>query len=68
MPPRGRWSKHARALGVRTRPRNSHRQDPHARYDAVIYFVGPRSIASLKRLAAKHHWPKLVIRPIPRHN
>jgi hypothetical protein len=36
-----------------------------ARYDAVIYFANPRPRALLERLKAEHHWPKLVIRPIP---
>ena len=35
------------------------------RYDAVIYFANPRCMASLKRLQAENHWPKLVLRPIP---
>ncbi|HVC07360.1 MAG TPA: hypothetical protein VND98_07250 [Solirubrobacterales bacterium] len=37
-----------------------------ARYDAVIAFANPRPRALLERLKAEHHWPKLVIRPIPR--
>jgi hypothetical protein len=36
-----------------------------ARYDALIAFANPRPMASLKRLQADRHWPKLVIRPIP---
>lgn len=36
-----------------------------ARYDALIAFANPRPLALLKRLQAEHHWPKLVIRPIP---
>jgi len=36
-----------------------------ARYDAVIYFANSRPRALLERLKAEHHWPKLVIRPIP---
>ena len=37
-----------------------------ARYDAVIEFANPRPRALLERLKSEHHWPKLVIRPIPR--
>ena len=37
-----------------------------SRYDAVVYFANPRPMALLKRLQADHHWPKLVIRAIPR--
>ncbi len=37
-----------------------------ARYDAVIYFANPAARALLMRLQAEHHWPKLVIRSIPR--
>ena len=36
-----------------------------ARYDAVVYFSNPRPRALLERLKSEHHWPKLVIRPIP---
>jgi hypothetical protein len=36
-----------------------------ARYDALIAFANPRPLTSLKRLQTEHHWPKLVIRPIP---
>ncbi len=36
-----------------------------ARYDAVIYFANPRPLASLERLRAENHWPKLMVRPIP---
>ena len=36
-----------------------------ARYDALIAFANPRPRALLERLKAEHHWPKLVIRPIP---
>ncbi len=37
-----------------------------SRYQAVVYFANPRPMALLKRLQAERHWPKLVIRPIPR--
>jgi hypothetical protein len=37
-----------------------------ARYDAVIYFASPRPLAHLKRIKNEHHWPKLVLRQIPR--
>jgi hypothetical protein len=36
-----------------------------ARYDAVIVFANPKPRKLLQRLAAQHHWPKLVIRPPP---
>lgn len=36
-----------------------------ARYDALIVFANPRPRTQLKRLQFEHHWPKLVIRPIP---
>jgi hypothetical protein len=34
-------------------------------YDAVIAFAAPAPQGLYQRLAAEHHWPKLVIRPIP---
>jgi hypothetical protein len=37
-----------------------------ARYDAVIAFANPQPRKLLERLAADHHWPKLVIRDIPK--
>ncbi len=37
-----------------------------ARYDAVIAFANPKPRESLERLAADHHWPKLIIRDIPK--
>jgi hypothetical protein len=36
-----------------------------ARYDAVIAFCAPVPRRRLERLAAEHHWPKLVLRDIP---
>ncbi len=36
-----------------------------ARYDAVIAFANPRPRKQLERLAAEHHWPKLVVRELP---
>lgn len=36
-----------------------------ARYDAVIAFCAPVPRKRLERLAAEHHWPKLVVRGIP---
>ena len=36
-----------------------------ARYDAVIAFANAKPRQGLERLAAEHHWPKLIIRPIP---
>ncbi len=37
-----------------------------ARYDAVVAFAAPRPRRLLERLAAEHHWPKLVIRDLPK--
>jgi hypothetical protein len=37
-----------------------------ARYDAVIAFCERAPRRRLERLAAEHHWPKLVVRDIPR--
>jgi hypothetical protein len=36
-----------------------------ARYDAVIAFAKLQPRKQLERLAAEHHWPKLVIRELP---
>ena len=36
-----------------------------ARHDAVIAFCAPPPRKRLERLAAQHHWPKLVLRDIP---
>jgi len=36
-----------------------------ARHDAVIAFCAPSPRKRLERLAAEHHWPKLVVRDIP---
>ena len=35
------------------------------RYDAVLYFCGPRTYSLLKRLQAEGRWPKLVVRRLP---
>ena len=37
-----------------------------ARYDAVVYFCDPAPRRALRRLSENYHWPKLVIRDIPR--
>jgi MarR family len=37
-----------------------------ARHDAVVAFAAPAPRKQLKRLQAERHWPKLVIRDIPR--
>jgi hypothetical protein len=34
-------------------------------YDALVAFAAPAQRRLLERLAREHHWPKLVIRPIP---
>jgi hypothetical protein len=36
-----------------------------ARHDALVAFCAPRPRKQLQRFASEHHWPKLVIRPIP---
>ena len=36
-----------------------------ARHDAMIAFCAPPPRKRLERLAAAHHWPKLVVRDIP---
>jgi hypothetical protein len=36
-----------------------------AGYDALIAFCAPQPRSLFERLVAEHHWPKLVIRPIP---
>lgn len=35
------------------------------RYDAMIFFGSSRPRAMLERLKSEHHWPQLVVRPIP---
>jgi hypothetical protein len=35
------------------------------RYDAVLYFCGPRTHRLLKRVQAEGRWPKLVVRRLP---
>jgi hypothetical protein len=35
------------------------------RYDAVLYFCGPRTRRLLKRVQAEGRWPKLVVRRLP---
>jgi hypothetical protein len=35
------------------------------RYDAVIYFCGPRTIGLLRRQKASNDWPKLIVRELP---
>lgn len=35
------------------------------RYDAVLYFCGPRPYNLLKRVQAEGRWPKLVVRRVP---
>lgn len=35
------------------------------RHDAVIAFCLPSAERAVQRLAKRHHWPKLVIRPLP---
>jgi hypothetical protein len=37
-----------------------------AHYDAVVAFAAPRPRKQLERLAAEHHWPKLLIRDLPK--
>lgn len=37
-----------------------------ARHDAVVAFCRPQPRKQLERLRADHHWPRLVIRDIPR--
>ncbi len=37
-----------------------------ARYDAVIAFAKPQPRKQLERLAGEHHWPKLVVRDLPK--
>ena len=36
-----------------------------ARYDAVIYFCGPRTYRFLEAVRAEGRWPKLVVRRLP---
>jgi hypothetical protein len=35
------------------------------RYDAVLYFCGPRTYNLMKRVQAEGRWPKLVVRRVP---
>ncbi len=35
------------------------------RYDAVVYFCGPRTYSLLKRVEAEDRWPKLIVRRLP---
>jgi hypothetical protein len=35
------------------------------RYDAVLYFCGPRTYRLLKRVQAEGGWPKLIVRRVP---
>lgn len=35
------------------------------RYDAVLYFCGPRTLRMMKRLSSEGRWPKLVVRRLP---
>ncbi len=58
------------AILVRLRPQSEERDrailETHmARYDAVIAFCEKAPRRRLERLAAEHHWPKLVVRHIP---
>jgi DNA-binding Lrp family transcriptional regulator len=36
------------------------------RYDAVIYFCGPRTQRLMERIRAEGRWPKLVVMPLPK--
>jgi hypothetical protein len=36
------------------------------RYDALVAFCAPKARRSLQRLAAQNHWPKLVVRELPK--
>ncbi len=35
------------------------------RYDAVVYFCGPRTYSFMKRVQGEGRWPKLVVRRVP---
>lgn len=35
------------------------------RYDAVVYFCGPRTYRMMRRLAGEGCWPKLIVRRVP---
>ncbi len=35
------------------------------RYDAVLYFCGPRTYRMMRRLSAEGRWPKLLVRGMP---
>jgi hypothetical protein len=40
--------------------------DHHSlRYDAVIYFCGPRTYRLMKRVQAEGRWPKLIVKQLP---
>ena len=36
-----------------------------ARYDAVLYFCGPRTYSFMGRVQAEGRWPKLIVRRVP---
>lgn len=41
--------------------------DQHSlRYDAIIYFCGPRTYALMKRVQAEGRWARLNVQPVPR--
>jgi DNA-binding MarR family transcriptional regulator len=41
--------------------------DQHSlRYDAVIYFCGPRTYRLMNRVQAEGRWPKLIVQQLPR--
>lgn len=53
-------------LRVQSEERDTAILETHmARHDAVIAFCAPPTRKRLERLAAAHHWPKLVVRDIP---
>lgn len=35
------------------------------RYDAVLYFCGPRTYSFMKRVQGEGRWPKLIVRRVP---
>lgn len=60
--------RHAIVVRLRTQAEERERAiiETHmARYDAVIAFCAPASRRRLERMAAKRHWPKLIVRNIP---
>lgn len=60
--------RHAIIVQLRARDRQRARSvlETHmAHYDAVVAFAAPRPRRQLERLAAEHHWPKLLIRDLP---